>query len=82
MIKEALAAGWRESRAWGKTYRRVQILTISDLFGSAGVDVPPQYGSHQRAGRWKPGRRECGWGESAGFDVVGLIHYRGAERHA
>ncbi|MDE2818772.1 MAG: restriction endonuclease [Chloroflexota bacterium] len=55
MIKEALAAGWYESPAWGKKYRRTQILTIGDLFEGAGVDMPPQYGSHQRASRWKRG---------------------------
>ncbi len=53
MIKEALAAGWYESPAWGKKYRRLQILTIGDLFEGAGVEMPPQYGSHQRASRWK-----------------------------
>ncbi len=55
MIKEALAAGWYESPAWGKKYRRTQILTIGDLFEGAGVDMPPQYGSHQRAERWRRG---------------------------
>ena len=55
MIKEALAAGVYESPRWGKSFRRVQILTIGDLFAGAGVDMPPQYGSHQRAERWKQG---------------------------
>ena len=55
MVKEALAAGWYESPAWGKRYRRLQILTIGDLFEGAGIDMPPQYGSHQRASRWKRG---------------------------
>ena len=54
MIKEALAAGVYESPRWGKSFRRVQILTIGDLFDGAGVDMPPQYGSHQRAERWRP----------------------------
>ena len=54
MIKEALAAGVYESPRWGKSFRRVQILTIGDLFAGAGVDMPPQYGSHQRAERWRP----------------------------
>ncbi|MCY4466338.1 MAG: DNA methyltransferase [Chloroflexi bacterium] len=54
MVKEALIAGSYQSPRWGKSYRRVQILTIGDLFGGAGVDMPPQYASHQRAGRWKP----------------------------
>ena len=60
MIKEALAAGVYESPRWGRSFRRVQILTIGDLFGGAGVDMPPQYGSHARAERWRPdvGQRE------------------------
>ena len=56
MVKEALAAGWYESPAWGKKYRRVQILTIGDLFGGAGVDMPPQHGTLARAARWQRGR--------------------------
>ena len=55
MIKEALSAGWYESPAWGKKYRRLQILTIGDLFDGVGVDMPPQHGTHQRAARWKRG---------------------------
>ncbi len=55
MLKEALATGWYESPAWGKKYRRLQILTIGDLFEGAGVDMPPQHGTLQRAGRWKRG---------------------------
>ena len=55
MNKEALAAGWYESRTWGKKYRRLQILTIGDLFEGAGADMPPQHGTHQRAARWKRG---------------------------
>ncbi len=55
MTKEALAAGWYESRTWGRKYRRLQILTIGDLFDGAGVDMPPQHGTHQRAARWRRG---------------------------
>ena len=54
MTKEALSAGWYESPAWGKKYRRLQILTIGDLFDGAGVDMPPQHGTHQQAERYKP----------------------------
>ena len=53
MTKEALAAGWYESRTWGAKYRRLQILTIGDLFDGAGVEMPPQHGTHQRAARWR-----------------------------
>ncbi len=31
----------------------LEILTIGDLFEGAGFDMPPQHGTHQRAGRWK-----------------------------
>ncbi|MCY3915090.1 MAG: restriction endonuclease [Chloroflexi bacterium] len=55
MTTEALAAGWYESPAWGKRYRRLQILTIGDLFAGAGVEMPPQHGTHPRASRWKRG---------------------------
>ncbi len=34
--------------------RRLQILTIGDLFGGAGIDMPPQHGTHQQAERYKP----------------------------
>ena len=53
MTREALAAGWYESPAWGKKYRRLQILTIGHLFDGAGVEMPPQFGSHVRASRWR-----------------------------
>ena len=60
MIREALSAGVYDSPRWGKRYRRLQILTIADLLGGAGLDMPPHLGSHQRAGRWRPegGQRE------------------------
>ena len=54
MNKEALAAGYYESPRWGRRYRRLQILTIGDLFGGASVDMPPQYGAHRRAERYHP----------------------------
>ena len=53
MIREALSAGTYDSPRWGRTFRRVQILTIGDLFGGAGIEMPPQYGSHQQAERWR-----------------------------
>ena len=54
MSKEALAAGYYESPRWGRRYRRLQILTIGDLFGGASVNMPPQYGAHRRAERYNP----------------------------
>ena len=55
MLKEALAAGWYESEFWGRRYRKLQILTIGDLLGGAGVDMPPQHGTFKRAGRQRAG---------------------------
>ncbi len=53
MIKEALSAGTYQSPRWRNSYRRLQILTIGDLFGGASADMPPQYGGHQQAERWR-----------------------------
>ncbi len=55
MIKEALAAGWYESDFWQKRYRKLQVLTISDLLGGAAVDMPPQHGTFRRAARQRTG---------------------------
>ena len=55
MLKEALAAGYYESDFWSKTYRKVQILSIRDLLGGDGVDMPPQHGTFQRAARVQSG---------------------------
>ena len=61
MIREALAAGTYESPRWGKAYRRLQLLTIGDLFGGDSVDMPPQHGTLQQAERYKPtGKSEEG----------------------
>ena len=54
MTKEALSAGTYESPAWRKMYRKLQILTIGDLLGGAGIALPPQHGTHQQAERYKP----------------------------
>ena len=53
MLKEALAAGWYESPAWGKRYRKLQIYTIGDLLGGAKVDMPSQHGTFKQAERQK-----------------------------
>ena len=55
MLKEALRAGYYDSEFWQKAYRRLQILTISDLLGGAGVDMPPQHGTFKQAARHKSG---------------------------
>ena len=53
MLKEALAAGTYESQFWDKQYRKLQILSIRDLLGGDGVDMPPQHGTHRQAERYK-----------------------------
>ena len=55
MLKEALAAGHYESEFWDKRYRKLQILSIRDLLGGDGVDMPPQHGTFKRAARVKSG---------------------------
>ncbi|MDE2775287.1 MAG: site-specific DNA-methyltransferase [Chloroflexota bacterium] len=55
MLKEALAAGYYESDFWNKTYRKLQILSIRDLLGGDGVDMPPQHGTFRQAARVKNG---------------------------
>ena len=51
MLKEALAAGYYESPLWQKPYRKLQILTIGDLLGGAGVDMPSPHGTFKQAER-------------------------------
>ena len=56
MLKEALAAEYYESPGrQGKRYRRIQILTVSDLFDNEGLDMPGQYTGVKRAERHKSG---------------------------
>ena len=58
MIRAALAAGYYESDFWGKSFRRLQILTISDLLGGAGVNMPPQHGTFRQAPRAREEREK------------------------
>ncbi len=53
MLKEALATGYYESDFWNRTYRKLQILSIRDLLGGDGVDMPPQHGTFRQAARHK-----------------------------
>ena len=42
------------NRSFGdKQYRKLQILSIRDLLGGDGVDMPPQHGTHRQAERFK-----------------------------
>ncbi len=51
MRTEAASAGFYKSQGWGKSYPRVQILTIEDLLRGVAVDMPPAYGTFKQAGR-------------------------------
>jgi len=41
MKQEAVTAGFFESKTWGKRYPKVQLLTIADLLGGKGIEMPP-----------------------------------------
>lgn len=51
MKREAVSAGFYSSPGWGQDYPRLQILTIKDLLGGAGVKMPPQHGTFKEAHR-------------------------------
>ena len=51
MLREALQAGYYESEFWNQRYRKLQILSIRDLLGGDGVDMPPQHGTFKQAQR-------------------------------
>ena len=54
MLKEALAAAYYESPGrQGQRYRKIQILTIGELFGGSGVDMPARFNSLKRAQFYK-----------------------------
>ena len=56
MVKEALTASYYESPGrQGKRYRKIQILTIADLFDGQGVNMPGQYNEIRRAKFHKSG---------------------------
>ncbi len=41
MRSEAVGAGFYASPIWGKSYPRLQILTVADLLARKGIDMPP-----------------------------------------
>jgi site-specific DNA-methyltransferase (adenine-specific) len=51
---EAAAAGVYTSPFWGRTYPRIQILTIGELLDGVKVNMPPAYGTFQQAPKEKP----------------------------
>ncbi len=56
MLKEALAAAYYESPGrQGKRFRRIQILSVADLFDNEGLEMPGLYTDIKRAARHKSG---------------------------
>ncbi len=53
METEAHAADFYESPGWGKSYPRIQILTIEQLLHGAQVQMPPAHGTFKQAQRVK-----------------------------
>ena len=51
MRKEAVTAGFYESKAWGRKYPKIQILTIEELFEGGRIEMPPAWGTFQQAER-------------------------------
>ncbi len=61
MISEAVRAGYFRSKVWQKDYARVQILTVEELLGGKGIDMPPSaYGTFKQAERVKRKEGEQG----------------------
>ena len=63
MTGEAASAGLYESKGWGRTYPRIQILTIEQLLNGAELQMPPAYGTFKQAGRVRED------GGQIGFDL-------------
>lgn len=53
MKTEAASAGTYASETWGKSYQRLQILTIADVLNGKRVDMPPQVSPFAEAPREK-----------------------------
>ena len=53
MITEAAADGYYKSDFWGKTYPKLQILTIEQLLAGAAVQMPPETGTFLAAQKVK-----------------------------
>ncbi|MGB7296554.1 MAG: DNA methyltransferase [Candidatus Aminicenantales bacterium] len=41
MKEEAVTAGFFESKAWGKKYPKIQLLTIAEILAGKVIDMPP-----------------------------------------
>jgi site-specific DNA-methyltransferase (adenine-specific) len=54
MVTEAASGGFFHSETWQKDYPRVQILSIEDMFGGKGIEMPPSaYGTFKQAEKIK-----------------------------
>ena len=53
MVKEAISAGFNNSKLWQQDYPRIQILTIEDLLGGKSIRMPPDYGTFKQAQKAK-----------------------------
>ena len=53
MVKEATTSGFYESKAWGKKYPRLQLLTVKDLLDGKEVQCPPRKDPYKK----RPGSR-------------------------
>jgi site-specific DNA-methyltransferase (adenine-specific) len=51
MQTEAISAGSYASPGWGRSFPRVQILTIEQLLGGDEIAMPPAYGTFKQAQR-------------------------------
>jgi hypothetical protein len=58
MKKEAVSAGFYTSEMWQKTYPKLQILSIADLFNNKKLLMPPSHGTFKDSGRITPEQPE------------------------
>lgn len=54
MKREAVSAGFYQSPAWGRTYPKIQILSIVELLAGAKIEMPPAWGTFKQAQRAEP----------------------------
>lgn len=53
MKTEAISAGFYHSPGWQKDYPRIQIVTVSELFQGAKINMPPTHATFKQAQRVK-----------------------------
>ncbi|MCL4238561.1 MAG: restriction endonuclease [Anaerolineae bacterium] len=51
MVTEAVSAGFYRSPGWGRDYPRIQMRTIEELLGGAGIEMPLSSVTFRQAGR-------------------------------